>query len=259
MRTREEEWLLKEKYAGVESAEYRADAERLKKGEPVAYVIGFSPFLGARIDLSHRPLIPRPETEYWVERAISEVRGSFGSDQPVRCLDVFSGSGCIGIAVLMHVPNAHMHFIDIDPAALEQIRINLDLNGIDPARYEIYASDVFEGIPQGEPYDVIFANPPYIAHKDRDRVEDSVFEYEPHRALFAEGDGMELVEKTIRQAKSRLTPGGRLFLEHDDIQKEAIEGIIKTEPMFRHEMHKDQFGLWRWTTIFFADKKGPKG
>ena len=247
MRTQDEEWLLKDKYSGVESDEYRVDVERLKKGEPLAYVIGFSPFLGCNIDLSFRPLIPRTETEYWVERAIDEIKKNHGPGKSIRCLDMFSGSGCIGIAVLKHVPNSHMHFVDIDPKAIKQIYKNLRLNGIDSSRYSLFESNVFSKIPAEWTYDVILANPPYIAEKNRARVQDSVFEYEPHRALFAEGDGMELVEKIIRQGKKHLAFQGRIFVEHDDIQKEAIKNILKTEPTLACEMHKDQFGLLRWT------------
>lgn len=249
MDARERDWLLKEKYEGVESDEFRKDLVRLEAGEPVAYVIGFVPFLGCRIDLSRRTLIPRPETEYWAERAIDDVRAAFGSESEIRILDVFSGSGCIGIAALKRLPNAKADFADIEQNALVQVKINLDLNGIDPSRYVIYQSDVFDGIPAGMKYHAIFANPPYIAEADKDsRVDRSVLDHEPHTALFAEEKGFALIKKTFDQAKNIVAPDGRFFLEHDDLQKDAIEKLARESGFLDAVVHLDQFGLSRWVS-----------
>ena len=249
MRTQEEEWLLWEKYNGIESDAYRADVERFAKGEPVAYVIGFSTFLGCKIDLSLRPLIPRPETEYWTEIAIEKIKAQFGANETIHCLDIFSGSGCIGIAVLSRIPNARVDFADIDPAAIEQIKINLELNNIDPSRYKIFLSDVFQNIPAGKKYEAILSNPPYIAHSDRDKVGQSVLDHEPHTALFAEDNGLELVTKTLTQSKEHLVLGGHVFVEHDDFQKEAIEEMFKVHDIYGYTFNKDQFGVWRWIEL----------
>lgn len=241
---RERQWLLAEKYGGVPSEEYEKDILRLEAGEPVAYVIGFSKFLGCHIDLSFRPLIPRTETEYWVGKAIDELTAIHGKDAKLRFLDIFSGSGCIGIALLSHFPNASVDFADIDGAALRQIRKNTELSESDPARYAVYQSDVFEGIPQGEKYDAIFANPPYIAEKDIDRVERSVLVYEPRHALFAENDGFLLIERTMSGILHFLKPNGSLYLEFDDIQKDILQKMFPNAVF-----DKDQFGLFRWMKV----------
>ena len=247
----EAQWLLSEKYAGVESDAFRADLERLKKGEPLAYVIGFSTFMGCTIDLSFKPLIPRTETEYWVEKAINEIQDTFGAEKKIHCLDVFSGSGCIGIAVLSRLSNATMDFAELNDALLSQIRKNIELNEITAERFNIYASDVFSGIPEGTKYDVIFANPPYIAYKDADRIQKSVLDHEPHAALFAEGEGMELIEKTFSEAGKYLMPGGRVYLECDDIQEEKIVSLLEHLRLTTYSLHKDQFGLFRWVSILY--------
>ena len=70
---KDEQWLLEEKYAGVETKEFEVDKARLAGGEPVAYLIGFQPFLGLKIYLDSRPLIPRPETEWWTEQLLEEI------------------------------------------------------------------------------------------------------------------------------------------------------------------------------------------
>ncbi len=247
---REREWLLKEKYGGVESDAFRADVARLEKGEPVAYVIGFSTFLGNKIDLSQKPLIPRAETEYWVEKALSELESAHGKDAPLRILDVFSGSGCIGLAVLKRFPNAKVDFAELEPNALEQIRLNAEGNGYNAARYEIFQSDIFSGIPSGRTYDAIFANPPYIdeAHKHT-RVDKSVLDHEPHVALFAKENGYELIERFFADAKKFLVSDGRIYLECDDIQKGGVEKILVKQGFTKYLFSKDQFELWRSVSV----------
>lgn len=243
---REAKWLLEEKYDGTPSDAYKKDLELLKAGTPLAYLIGHIPFLGCHIDLSLHPLIPRTETEYWVEKAIEKIRENY-KNAPIRILDVFAGSGCIGIALLSRLPNASVDFAEIDETLVEQIKKNLDLNDIDPSRYRIFASDVFASLPEGT-YDAIVANPPYINPVHEGRVEESVLEHEPHKALFAAEEGFALVKKTIEEAPKHLRPGGTLYLEHDDIQKDAIEslaGSVGAEASF----YKDQFDKYRWVTL----------
>jgi release factor glutamine methyltransferase len=108
--SKEERQLLDEKYAGNAAAEgFKDDRKRLAAGEPLAYVIGWQPFLGLKIYLDSRPLIPRPETEWWTEELIKHLNERFG-DAPFRLLDLCAGSGAIGIAVLAMMPGARVSF-----------------------------------------------------------------------------------------------------------------------------------------------------
>lgn len=246
---REREWLLRDKYRGIESPEFFADFKRIEDGEPVDYVIGFSNFLGHTIDLSFRPLIPRTETEYWVEKAIAVIQNSFGIDADLRFLDVFAGSGCIGIALLKQFPNAYVDFADIDDSALKQIKKNLELNSIDSSRYAINKSNVFNEIPTETKYDAVFANPPYISRESKEKMTDSVLVYEPHRALFSGEDGLDLIRIVFKTIQPHLTDTSFVFLEHDDEQVSSIESILAGTQFTEYEFHKDQFGLSRWVVI----------
>lgn len=237
-------WLLKEKYRGEKTPQVLKDVERIKKGEPVDYVIGFVEFLGSTIDLSQKPLIPRPETEYWVERAIGELRYK----SKIHCLDIFAGSGCIGIAILKHVPQAHVDFAEKEKKFLQQIRRNLALNRIPSHRYRLVRSDLFSHA-KGR-YDFIFANPPYLATTRRRFIQQSVLDWEPHAALFAGPDGLLYIRKFLHQAKKHLNPGGTIYLEFDSFQKPSIARILRSSHFRRFEFSKDQYGKWRYVIVY---------
>src|SRR5437016_3542988 len=119
---KEIQWLLKEKYHGKPKKQFAKDIKRLEAGEPIGYVIGFTEFLGSKIDLSFKPLIPRPETEYWVEKVIEEMGNnlqSFANHGP-KVLDIFAGSGCIGVSIMRHIREAHVTFAEKDKQMVEQ-------------------------------------------------------------------------------------------------------------------------------------------
>jgi release factor glutamine methyltransferase len=250
MLTKEERWLLEEKYASRESESFAHDRARLSAGEPLAYIIGFVDFCGCRIGLLERPLIPRPETEYWTLAAIKDIQSTVHSDATIHCLDLFSGSGCVGIALAKHLPNAFVDFADINERCLAQIKENMEANGIGDERCKIFQSDVFSDIPNGKKYHLITANPPYINPAVRDtRVADSVHNFEPHSALFAGEEGFVYIRRVLAAAKNFLLPGGKLYLEYDDIQKNRIAGLLQEYGYLDFSFHQDQFGKWRFMKV----------
>jgi HemK-like putative methylase len=238
---RELEWLLNEKYTGEQTPEYYKDVARLEKGEPIDYVIGSRPFLGCTIDLSEKPLIPRTETEFWVEKAISEMREKL-SDTPMKILDIFAGSGCIGIAILHHLESSTVDFAEKDKKICTQIEKNITLNGIDTERTKVIRSDVFKSV--SGTYDYIFANPPYIDPSLKETVQDSVLKYEPHEALFAKNAGLDYIETLIEDARERLNPGGILFIECSPEQQPLLSSYVRGADI-EHEFWKDQHDNWR--------------
>ncbi len=296
------EWLLKEKYLGEKSAPvfkermsdiknkyswgaaFFTDCARLESGEPLAYVIGSIPFLETTIFLDSHPLIPRTETEFWVERVIQGVKKEFTTqgdwrhgedvsvgacgrgvpaeifspgrlqqipapDKNLKVLDLCAGSGCIGIAVLKHIPDARVDFCEIDARHHPTILKNIQENGIDENRTRIFGGDLFENIPEGTTYNYILTNPPYIDPTLAERTAEDVKKYEPHLALFGGKDGMEYIEKIIEDAPKFLAPGGALYIEHEPEQapllaQKAIEcGYAKIEH------HIDQYGVTRMSTL----------
>ena len=217
--------------------------------EPIEYVRGFTEFLGCKIDLSKKPLIPRTETEFWVKKIINCIRVKNTRSRVFHALDIFSGSGCIGIAVLSRVKNAEIFFVDNSPSCIAQIKINLKLNNINKKRYKVIKSDVFKNIDKKEKFDFIFANPPYIAEKNKHLVQKSVLDFEPHSALFAEEDGLLYIKQFLKNAKKYLNKNGQIFMEFSSEQKSQIKILTKHFGYKFCKFHKDQYGKSRWAEI----------
>ena len=240
-------WLVDEKYAGKLTKAAEKDIARLKAGEPVSYLIGFVEFLGYKMDLSLKPLIPRPETEYWTQKAIQDIRTSLKQNVSIRCLDVFSGSGCIGIAVSRHILQARVDFAENEKKFLQQIQLNLKKNRVSKKRFKVIQSDVFSGVP-GK-YDYIFANPPYIATTRWKSVQSSVARYEPRGALFAGKDGLRYIKRFLKEAKNHLTPKGKIYMEFDSPQRKEIDLLLKKYRYSSWQFYKDQYGKWRFVVV----------
>lgn len=224
---KEHKWILDEKYKGIETPEFEEDVKRVDAGEPVDYIIGSKPFLRCVIDLSHHPLIPREETEYWVEKVIHDIQSEWDGVSKIKCLDLFAGSGCIGVAILRHIPFSILDFGENNSEYIDQIQENIVLNNIDKTRTRVIESDVFENI-HGT-YDYILANPPYVSREKIKDVQKSVLDFEPHSALFAENEGLFYVKKIIDEAHNYLNPGGRVYIEFDSWQQPIIQSLIDDE------------------------------
>lgn len=284
MDKKEREWLLQEKYQGKECPAFFRDLKKLESGIPLAYVIGWVDFLGAKIGLESKPLIPRVETEWWVERMIHDSRFRI---QETNVLDIFAGSGCIGIAILKNVPGTRVDFAEKSAKHAKQIEKNLELNRFAdfdrptgvvppseclekitssdkskhsgrgypssrlragkprPATTNIFISDIFSNIPLKK-YDYIFANPPYISKEKIEQVQDTVLAHEPKSALFAKDDGLFFIKKLLAEAPKYLGPDGKLFIEFDAWQKPEIEKLAPEA-----EFWKDQYGEWRVVIVQF--------
>lgn len=248
-RAKQMDWIIKDKYAGVEKPGIAEDIKRLKRGEPVDYIIGWKPFLNCKINLSFKPLIPRVETEYWTEKAIIGIKKQTRLKNNIcYAADVFAGSGCIGIAVLKNIKNSKVDFIEINPKFIKQIKLNLKLNKISPERYRIIYSDIFRKTKKK--YDFILSNPPYIALIRKRMVQKNVLKYEPHEALFGGKNGLNYIRKFLKSAKEHLNPSGQIWMEFDSSQKNAVKKLIIGFHYKNRRFYKDQYKKWRFVVIF---------
>lgn len=203
-------------------------------------------FLGYPIDLSKRVLSPRPETEFWVKKAISRTKKKKGLNMSIKILDLFCGSGCIGIAFLKEFPKAHCIFGDISQNALSQTEINLKLNQIESVKYQLVRTDIFSKV-KGK-FDLILANPPYVAAERLNEVAREVKEYEPKQAWFGGSRGMRYIKKFLQQAQDFLKPDTDIYLEFDPQQRIEI-GQIALKRGYQINFFRDQFNQWRWAIL----------
>lgn len=242
----DEEWLLWEKYNGKKTEGFFADVSRLESQEPLAYVIGSIPFLHTTIHLDSHPLIPRVETEYWVEKIIKKMQSDLDrNESSIKVLDLCAGSGCIGVAILKDVPEASVDFGEIDTRHHSTIQKNITTNEINHSRAHIFGGDLFENVTKQ--YDYIFSNPPYI-NPARDTVAESVKTFEPALALYGGNDGTECIFIIIEQAPQFLTEGGTLVIEHEPEQVDALH--LHSKPYgFECTTFPDQYGVSRYTVL----------
>jgi len=212
--------------------------------EPFAYAIGDQPFLGLKIFLDSRPLIPRPETEWWTEQLINETEIS----SPLRFLDLCAGSGAIGCAALAKLPRAHVYFGEIDPAHEATIRRNIRENNLDESRADIRIGDLFEPF-DGIKFDIIAANPPYIP--EGRELPASVADYEPHQALFAGSDGLHLIRRIARELPNYLAKNGVAWIECDSAHAAAACALFREQGL-SSEIRPDQYGVPRIIVVSFS-------
>ena len=221
---------------------------------PPEYKKGFTLFLGYKIDLSKKVLIPRLETEYWVRKALKEIKQNVKKNEKLKFLDIFAGSGCIGISALKEIKNSYVDFIDVESKSVSQIKKNLKLNQISKERYNVYLSSFFNKLEKGKKggflkYDVIFANPPYVAKERISEVGLSVLKYEPPKSLFSGKKGLRHIKKFLKVAPKFLKKKGKIYLEFDPRQVPEIKKILEENNYQKAKFYKDQFKKYRFAKI----------
>jgi release factor glutamine methyltransferase len=213
---------------------------RLRAGEPLQYVLGRWGFRRLDLAIDARVLIPRPETELVAEAAI-ELARACGS--PVTVADLGTGSGAIGLAMAVELPFAGttVWITDADAEALDVARANLIGIGRAAVNVRVGHGSWFEALPGDVRFDVIVANPPYIA-ADSSLIDDSVRQWEPHRALFGGIDGLDDIRHLVRGAPVHLVSEGWLVLEIGADQGTAVRGLFETAGYTGVEIRPDLAG-----------------
>lgn len=225
--------LRREKYNDDSAVDLTEDIERLRAGEPLAYVIGHIPFYGLSLSLDSRPLIPRPETEWWTEKVVERI-----GEAPLRALDLCAGSGAIGLALLKHCPQVHVSFGELRKEHTELIKTNLERNNLDATRATIHFGDLFAPF-AGERFDLIVTNPPYIP--EARELEQSVKDYEPSEALFAGADGLQVISQIAKEASAHLHPSGELWMECDIANIEKAKALLTDGGAQEVSLFNDQY------------------
>jgi len=199
-------------------AAFESLLSRRLEGMPIAYLTGTREFYGRPFQVSPDVLIPRPDTELLVERALARIP----PDRVVDVLDLGTGSGCIAITLALERPLARVTAVDRSTAALAVARCNADsLN----ARVEFLTSDWFAML-AGRRFDLIVSNPPYIASADPHLARGDVC-FEPLSALAAGHDGLDDLRRLTSAACAHLKPGGALLLEHGYDQADAVATLLR--------------------------------
>jgi len=219
---------------------YEAYVTRRAHGEPVAYLLGEREFWSLPLRVGPGVLVPRPETELVVERALAH----FPAGTAFEALDLAAGSGAIALALASERPHCRVTATDLSPAAVAIARENsLRLRLGD--RVSVLQGTWFEPL-AGRRFDIIVCNPPYIATDDA-RVEPAVRRYEPPEALFSGPTGLEALQAIAAGAPKHIRPGGWLVVEHGDTQGEAVRGLFETAGFQDVQTFRDLGGRERCT------------
>jgi release factor glutamine methyltransferase len=185
---------------------YRALVASRGKGEPVAYLIGHKEFMGLDFEVTPDVLVPNPDTEVLVQRAVAIARETEGK---LRVADVGTGSGCIAISIAHYAANTEVWASDISPAALDVAARNVARHDAGE-RVHLAGGDLME--PLSGKFDLVCANLPYVSAEARLPAEVTA---QPARALYADGGGTALIARLLADAPDRLLPGGRVLAELD--------------------------------------------
>jgi release factor glutamine methyltransferase len=211
---------------------YQILVRRRASGYPLPYLTGRVEFYGLEFEVTPDVLIPRPETETLVELALAR--------RPATVADVGTGSGCIAVALAVHLPEAAVCAIEISPAALAVAQRNAERHGV-VERVRFLVGDVLN--PRPGPVDLIVSNPPYIPTSTCASLPTSVRDHEPRLALDGGPDGLAIVRQLLTQAPAILNPGGGILIEIGAGQGEAASHLAHTLfPRATVRVHPDLAG-----------------
>ncbi len=213
---------------------------RRAAGAPLAYLTGRREFWGLELEVTPATLVPRPETETLVAAALARLPAG----RPARVADLGTGSGAVALAIARERPEAELLATDRSEAALAVARRNAARLGL--ARVRFRAGDWCAALAGEPPFDLIVANPPYVALGDPALRADGV-RHEPRAALAAGPDGLDAIRRIVHCAPAHLAPGGWLLLEHGACQGAAVRALLARRGLVAVETLRDLAGLERVT------------
>ena len=238
--TRSEEQIDEARYL-----DYLALVVRRAAGEPAQYLTGHQEFYGLDFIVTPDVLIPRPETEFLIERVMNLVEDS-KQDSPL-IVDVGTGSGCIAVTVAKQLPRARLIATDASPAALDIARTNAERHGVRD-RIEFLEGDLLAPLAKRGlegAVDVLASNPPYVNEESSELLQREVRDWEPHEALFGGVDGLDFYRRLIAESPHYLKPGGYIVLEIAFSQVDSISEMVKGSAFELVDTTRDLQGIPR--------------
>lgn len=222
--------------------------ERRAAGEPLQYITGHQEFFGLDFSVTSAVLIPRPETEFLVERVIKLMDDSMQS--PV-IVDVGTGSGCIAVALAVHLPRARVIATDLSAVALQVARINAERHGV-AGRIEFMQGDLLEPLETlrlDDSVDVLASNPPYVNEGTTELIQREVIDWEPREALFGGVEGLDFYRRLLAEGSKFVRSRGYLVFEIGYNQLDAITEIIAALEWELVDVTNDLQGIPRTVTL----------
>ncbi len=243
-------WLYAHSEANVPPeifGQYQSLLTRRGDGVPVQYLTGKQEFWGLEFEVNPAVLIPRPETEHLVETVLERLAGR--RRESLQIADVGTGSGCIAVALARELPWARIVATDISAAALAVARRNAARHGFGE-RIEFRAMDLLGDFAEGRGdsrirFHAIVSNPPYIGRKEADQLQREIVEHEPHEALFAGDEGLEIYPRLLVQSAGLLYPGGLLAVELGYQLAERVRALLPAPEWKEVEFKNDLGGIPR--------------
>ncbi|WP_353120797.1 peptide chain release factor N(5)-glutamine methyltransferase [Myroides odoratus] len=229
--------LIPEKWALV--------LEELRNQKPIQHIFGKAYFYGYTFQVNEHTLIPRPETEELVEWILASVP----ADQPIRILDIGTGSGCIGLTLAKELPQSQVTLLDISAEALQVAQQNAANLGV---RVHFIQQDILALPRLSTTFDVIVSNPPYIRQLEKVEIKKNVMDYEPHTALFvADQDPLIFYRKIAELAFDNLELGGQLFYEINQYLGQEMVELLTSIGFKNTELRRDLLQNDRMTKSVF--------
>ena len=212
---------------GTEELEaIRALVKRRRAREPVAYILGRRDFYGRTFHVSAAVLVPRPETETLVERALAIL----AEDEPaVRVLDLCTGSGAIGLTLAAEQGGLRVDLTDVSAPALAVAAQNAESLGVQE-NVRFFEGDLFGAIPEGERYRLIACNPPYVPESDAPELAPEILAHEPRGAVISGPSGFEVHRRLVEGAGDFLEPGGTILVEVGQGQAAELAALFLAAP-----------------------------
>lgn len=215
---------------------------RLKKHEPIQYILGSTEFFGLRFKVNKNTLIPRPETEELVQWILDDLK-KINSTEKVEILDIGTGSGCIAISLKRNSFHTTVSAMDISEKALETARENAEFHQC-PIRFLM--KDILQTDSLDRNYSIIVSNPPYVRFSEKEMMQKNVLNFEPETALFVnDEDPLVFYRKIGELSKTGLKPGGRLYFEINEYLASELVNLMKNIEFTDIELKKDIYGKER--------------